>query len=281
MAYVDSSQPDPNQQQTAQGNPGANNAQAPSTSSGNVANAPVQAAGQGVAAQPNASKAPQFQNLGAYLNANAPQTAQMGQNVAQNLQQTGQQTQSAIDQAQNSFNSAVKAGGSPTWSKSTGAYSTLGGPVYQLNWSPFTNGVNYTQNNASGFEYILSNLSGEVYEFGNGSYYMEAHSLDNGGRFYGAINSGDFAIEGVTSGKGYRGMSRLSSASVDVVINSTHNAIIQNSSSFGAAKFSMCGAYIYGSVHHFGAIGMGSGELDHDKMRVAIQAFFTETGVSY
>lgn len=114
MAYVDNTENDPNKQPAGGSNPGADNSDAPSTepatSSGDVASAPVQATGQGVAAQPNASKAPQFQNLGAYLSANAPQTAKMGQNIATGLQNTATQTQGAIDQAQGQFNNAVKQG---------------------------------------------------------------------------------------------------------------------------------------------------------------------------
>lgn len=108
MAYVDQTQNDPNNPQTQQ--PGtAGQAPQTSTGTGGSVSAPVtRASGQGAASQPVQSKAPAFQDLGAYLTANAPQIQQMGQNVAQNITNQGTAAKTAVDNAQNAFNTAVQ-----------------------------------------------------------------------------------------------------------------------------------------------------------------------------
>lgn len=112
MAFIDTSQ-DPNQQNPqAAGAPGAGtNQPAPQTSSSTSnASAVGSAKGQGVTAQPAQSKAPFYQDLGAYLTANAPQVQNMASGIANNITQQGQGAQNAVDQASNQFNQAVQAG---------------------------------------------------------------------------------------------------------------------------------------------------------------------------
>jgi len=109
MAFVDNSTPvDPNNpnSQAAPVNPVLN--QAPQTATAAAGGAVPGAAPQGAAAQPSQSKAPQYQDLGAYLNANAPQTQQLAQNVATGLGQQYTGLQGNIDSAVGQFNGQVQ-----------------------------------------------------------------------------------------------------------------------------------------------------------------------------
>lgn len=185
----------------------------------------------------------------------------------------------------NYLNSTTKVNGNPTWT-TNGATTTLGAgaPIYLLDWNASANAVNYSLNSASLIEYTLADVTDDFYEFGDGTSYIIRHHSDLGGRFYGQLNSADFAVTPVLSGKGYTGVSRLDALNVDVVIDSTHNAAARASSAIGGARFSICGinnAGTYGSIHRFGFIGIGNNEIDHDKLRVAIQAFFTTRGVAF
>lgn len=116
MAYVDPQQNQDEEQDPNQpgGMGGAQGTEGPSTSMGDISSgssgAAPTASGQGVAAHPTTAKPQQYQNLGAYLTANAPQTEAMGQQIAGGLTNQFNQVQGGIDQATQGFNQAVQQG---------------------------------------------------------------------------------------------------------------------------------------------------------------------------
>lgn len=84
---------------------------APATSSGGPAGAKVGGGAgspQGVTAMPGSTQAPPVQDLHAYLDANQPQSVQMGKNIAGNLDQTRQAAVGDINAAQQSVGDLVQ-----------------------------------------------------------------------------------------------------------------------------------------------------------------------------
>lgn len=104
MAYA----PTPEDQNAPQQLQGQNMNQI-ATSSGVGANSSASGSPQGSTAVPATTQAPPVQNLQAYLQANAPQAVQMGQNIANNLSQTAGKVTGDINAAQTDLGNQIQA----------------------------------------------------------------------------------------------------------------------------------------------------------------------------
>ena len=103
MAYVDTSTPDQQQAQAPQGQqaaPTTSTGAGPAVSKSPTSNISNQVVGTNAPAQP-------FQNIGAYLTANAPQVGQEAQGIASGLNQTAGQITNDVNTAANNFTGQV------------------------------------------------------------------------------------------------------------------------------------------------------------------------------
>ncbi len=110
MAYVGNTGTD----QEELGTGSAPMSQLPVTATGTgagavAANTSAAGSPQGAAAVPTTTSAPPVQDLQAYLTANAPQAAQMGQNIANNLENTATKVTGDINADQAAFDANVQA----------------------------------------------------------------------------------------------------------------------------------------------------------------------------
>lgn len=103
MAYLDQNEDEEEKPQQTQEQGGTS----PQTASGGIST-PTSSVGQAQVQSGAKGKAPAFQDLGAYIRANQPQTQQMGQKVAGNLTNQFNTTKGAIDTANQGFNQQVQ-----------------------------------------------------------------------------------------------------------------------------------------------------------------------------
>ncbi len=154
-----------------------------------------------------------------------------------------------------------------------------------LTWVPEYHGVKFTTNFASIFAYSMSTLKEDSNDFGNYTNVLDFCQTNN--TFYANINSASEGSTPATDGKGYRGATRFDATNREIILNTTHVASAVGSIST-PSEFSICGILINStnnlvgaSAKTYSALGNGSGDLDHGKMKTRIEAYFTELGISF
>ncbi len=162
--------------------------------------------------------------------------------------------------------------------------STLASGI-ACNWIMDYHGVKFSLNFASIFAYSMSTLIEDTNDFGN--YNSNIAFCQNDSKFYANINSATEGSIVATDGKGYRGATRFDASNREVVLGTTHVASTAGSIAT-PSEFSICGIIINStdnlvgaSAKTFSALGNGSGDLDHGKMKTRIEAYFTELGISF
>lgn len=154
-----------------------------------------------------------------------------------------------------------------------------------LNWIQQYDGVKFTDNFCSLFAYSMSTLKEDTNDFGNASNVLDFCQTND--TFYANINSISEGSMPATDGKGYRGATRFDATNREIILNTTHVASTMGMVS-NPSEWSICGVlgagtdFFYGaSAKIYSALGNGSGDLDHGKMKTRIEAYFTELGISF
>jgi hypothetical protein len=131
----------------------------------------------------------------------------------------------------------------------------------------------------------MSTLKEDTNDFGNYTNVLDFCQTNN--TFYANINSVSEGSTAATDGKGYRGATRFDATNREIILGTTHVASTFASSST-PSEFSICGIIVNStdnlvgaSAKTFSALGNGSGDLDHGKMKTAIEAYFTELGITF
>jgi len=153
------------------------------------------------------------------------------------------------------------------------------------NWNNGENGIKFTTNFASVFAFSMTAQIEDTNDFGNTSTVIDFCQIGN--TFYGQINNQGEAAMSAVDGRGYRGVSRFDSNNIELINETTHLSAVRSSATGTTAAFGICGvpfgpnSYLIGaSKKTFGAYGMGSGDLDHGKMRSRLRTFFIAQGLT-
>lgn len=154
-----------------------------------------------------------------------------------------------------------------------------------LNWIQHYDGIKFTDNFCSLFAYSMSTLKEDTNDFGNASNVLDFCQTND--TFYANINSISEGSMPAVDGKGYRGATRFDATNREIILNTTHVASTMGMVS-NPSEWSICGVLGAGTDNFYGAsgktysaLGNGSGDLDHGKMKTAIEAYFTELGISF
>ena len=187
----------------------------------------------------------------------------------------------------NPTSTIITAVNSPTFTPNQG-YQGNGSTSYlNTNYNPSTQGVKYTLNDASGFAYILNNITSQTVAFGSlGSgavsafLYPQYNSLTP---LY-AINDGGQDNTGTGNSLGLSSVLRINNTSSRLFKNGVLNASATRSSvtipnlPLFIGGFNLNGNLAGGSTYKFSATGFGSSVVNQTTLYNSIQTLGTSLG---
>jgi len=188
----------------------------------------------------------------------------------------------------NPTSTMITAVNSPTFTANQG-YNGNGTSYLNSNYNPVTNGVKFTQNNASMFIYSLTNLSNVSFDIGQTSATTKSFLITrytDGNSYYPLnVNSGLGSPGGAVANslslysiiRTASNLQRLYKAGALVVTSTTTSAALINNNIFMCA-YNATGTASSFSTRKYSASGFGSGIINQTTFYTALQALGTSIG---